>query len=415
MKAEDWVKLGEHLKANAETLEAMALMDETGMPMPERMSKGLSWLLQKRLVDEDNDMLRLSGLLLDLGAQISLQGFERAAPDLAESLISITQLCDAYHSAKQDGALDDMERHYKRLAYATRQVATHLRNEASSTRAFLESGYGYSQRLSDRLAEISNVLNRLKRLHQKLSMFSDSGLRPLTREDRALHRLLIDSLLGAVSRNRQGLDGMITRLNNLQSIVRKRNRQRQLVNAVDLFIQSGNSIDLEPLIERGDAVQWLPAKPLSLAGAPYARESQVDASLALEILIANLPQPKNLPAGAIEGPNREAVNVPPGQEDPAAMAPPFAKAHLEAMLRALIDSGEPQSAAAYWSRHGEESVEMGVWLYALDEYVTLQDAIRRVQGRKLNYQVVPVIKSYLAASAHRVVTDLKLQKASGHH
>jgi len=414
LKAEDWIRLGEHLKANAEILESMALMDESGMPMPDRMSKGLSWLLQKRLVDEDNDMLRLSGLLLDLGAQISLQGFERAAPDLEESLISITQLCEAYHSAKQDGALDDMERHYKRLAYAARQVATHLRNEASSTRAFLESGYGYSQRLSDRLAEISNVLNRLKRLHQKLSMFSDSGLRPLARGDRALHRLLIDSMLGAVSRNRQALDGMISRLNNLQSIVRKRNRQRQVVNAVDLFIQSGNSIDLSPLLERADAAQWLPARPLTITGVPYASESQTEAFSILEALIADLPQPKSRPAAVIDGPNREAINVPPGQEDPTAMAPPFAKVHLESMLRALIESGEAQSAADYWVRHGDDSVELGIWLYALDEYVTLQAAIKRTKGRRLNYQVVPAIKPFSPASAHRVVTDLTLQRIGTH-
>ncbi|WP_455233199.1 hypothetical protein [Geopseudomonas aromaticivorans] len=411
MRADDWIKLGEALKANAETLEAMALADDTGLPAPDRPTKGMSWLLQKRLVDEDNDMLHLSSLLLDLGAQISLQGFERVAPDLKESLIAIEQLCEAYHAAKFDNALDDMERHYKRLTYTTRQVITHLRNELSTTRAFLESGYGYSTRLTDRLRDIKHVIGRLQRLHEKLSLFSHAGLLPLARSDRALRRLLLDNLLDAVSRNRLALDEMIGRLDRLSIAVRKRNRLRQVAQSVDLFLQSGNSVDLDPLLERADAAHWVLAAPQPMLGHPYSDESDAEGFMVLEELIASLPQPKERPAPVEQPKSREAVAVPPHSEALSAMEIPFAKPHLEAMLRELIATGEAQSSAAYWAEHGDPQVAVGIWLYALDGYVELQQAISQTQSKRLNYRLTPTFAPFNRSSANRLILDLELGRA----
>lgn len=408
MKADDWIKLGDALKANAETLEAMALADDTGLPAPERPTKGMSWLLQKRLVDEDNDMLHLSSLLLDLGAQISMQGFERVAPDIKESLIAIEQLCEAYHSAKFDHALDDMERHLKRLTYTTRQVITHLRNELSTTRAFLESGYGYSPRLTDRLRDIKQVIGRLQRLHEKLSLFSHAGLLPLTRSDRALRRLLLDGLLEAVSRNRLALDEMIDRLDRLSIAVRKRNRLRQVAQSVDLFLQSGNSVDLDPLLERADAALWVVAAPQPVQGHPYSDEAHTERFRVLEELIAALPRPKERAAPPEPVKARESIAVPPRSEALSAMEVPFAKPHLEAMLRELIATGQPQSAVAYWAANGDPTVPLGIWLYALDGYVELQHAINRTQGKRLNYHLKPALAPFSRASANRVILDLEL-------
>lgn len=411
MKADDWVKLGEALKANAEVLEAMALADDTGLPAPDRPTKGISWLMQKRLIDEDNDMLHLSSLLLDIGAQISLQGFERVAPDLKESLISIEQLCEAYHAAKADNVLDEVDRHFKRLTYTTRQVITHLRNELSATRAFIESGYGYSPRLGDRLRDIKNAIGRLQRLHEKLTLFSHGGLLPMARSDRALRRLLLDGLLDAVSHNRLALDEMIGRLDRLSIAVRKRNNLRQVAQAVDLFLQSGNSIDLDPLLERADAAQWLGAAPLPMLGYAYSDESAAEGFQALEEMIAALPQPKERSAPAEASQDRAAVAVPPHIEEPKVMEPPFAKPHLEAMLRELIATGQPQSALAYWRAHGDTSVEPGIWLYALDGYVELQSAISQTKRKRLNYRLTPTFAPYGRASANRLVLDLELGRA----
>ncbi|HGM6965043.1 TPA: hypothetical protein ACKQDH_002529 [Pseudomonas aeruginosa] len=410
MKAEDWERLGEHLKANAEYLEDLAQADDTGLPAPDRMTKGISWLMSKGLIEEDNELLHLSGLLLDVGAQISIQGFERVAPDLKETLIAIEQLCEAYHDAKTDNSINEAERHLKRLIHTSRQVINHLRNEHSQTRAFIEGGYGFSPRLSDRLRDIKNAIGRLQRLHEKLGLFSHTGLLQLTRSDHALRRVLIEGLLAAVSKNRLALDEMIGRLDRLSLTVRKRNRMRQVAHAVDLFLQAGNEIDLEPLLDRPDAANWVRAEPLKPIGNVFYDVGAGESLDDLELLIGSLPFPKARVA-PIEPVPRESKSVPPRSEEPMVMEKPFARAHLEAMLRMLIDTGTPQSALAYWAAHGDSKVSGGIWLYALDGYVQLQVALSKTQGKSLNYRLRPTFEPFSRVSANRRVLDFTLERA----
>lgn len=412
MKAKDWELLGEHLKANAAFLEELAMADETGSPAPDRMTKGLSWLMSKGLVEEDSELFHLSGLLLDVGAQISIQGFERVAPDLKESLIAIEQLCEAYHDAKAANALNDAERHLKRLIYTSRQVINHLRNEHNQTRAFIEGGYGFSTRLSDRLREIKNAIDRLRRLHEKLGLFSHAGMLLLSRSDRALRRVLIEGLLAAVSKNRLALDEMIGRLDRLSLAVRKRNRMRQIAHAMDLFFQAGNPIDLDPLLDRPDAAKWAPALPMKPTGNVFCDVERGESLEALELLISSLPPPKSRALVSNELiKSRAAKPVPPHDSELSEMDKPFARVHLEAMLRSLIVTGEPQSAVAFWDAHGDPKISTSIWLYALDGYIHLQVALSKTRGRALNYRLKPTLESYTRASANRRVLDLTLERA----
>lgn len=412
MKAEDWVRLGEHLKANAEILEAMGLADETGIARPERMTKGLSWLMSKGLVEEDNELLHLNGLLLDVGAQISIQGFDRVAPDLREIMISIEENCEAYHAAKAAGDPAETERHLRRVSNTTRQVMQHLRNEQNVTRAFIEGGYGFSVRLTDRIRDIKSAIDRLKRLHEKLGLFTHTGLLQLTRSDRALRNKLIDGLLGAVSRNRFALDEMIGRLDRLSVTVRKRNKMRQVAQAVDAHIQAGGLIDLEPLLDRLDAASWAGAAPLHLGGNAFC-DVQVGENLEeLELLVASLPPPRIKTAPAAAAMERKSRNVPSGGNQAKELERPFVRAHLETMLRELVASGEPQSASRYWQERGDPETPGGIWLYALDGYAQLQLAFAKANGKKLNYRLIPEVASHSRYSANRRVLDLTLDRVA---
>ncbi|EJN22631.1 hypothetical protein PMI36_03112 [Pseudomonas sp. GM79] len=410
MKEADWIELGDSLTRNATFIEALSIADEEGIALPERRTKGISYLMSKGLIEEDDELYYLSGLLLDVGAQISLQGFERAAPDLQESLIAIEQHCEAYHEAKASDSSSEAERHLKRLTHSCRQVTNHLRNEQAQTRAFIEGGYGFSPRLKDRLRDINNAIGRLKRLHEKLGLFTHVGLSALTNSDRALRRILLDSLLGAVSRIRLALDEMIGRLDRLSLAVRKRNHMRQVAHAVDVFLQAGNPIDLEPLFDRKDAASWVPAAKIDLAGSVYCDVDAGESLEALELLIASLPPPKARRAEEPPKP-RESKSVVPKDEPPKVLEKPFARDHLMHMLQSLNETKQPQSAVAYWGEHGDPEVSMSIWLYALDGYVRLQSAVSKVRHKPLNYRIVPVYAPYLRVSANRRVLDLTLERA----
>lgn len=415
MKAEDWKTLGKALMDNAELLEELASAEDTGIPEPDRQNKTAAWLVSKGLIDSDNNMLHLSSLLLDIGAQVSIQGFERAAPDLKETLISIQQHCESYHAAKADNAPEDMERHLKRLSHTTRQVISHLRDEYLLARNFIEGGYGYSTRLSDRLRDIQNAMGRLRRLHDKLKLFSFRGLHKLTGRDRTLVRLLTSEVQGslhsAVTRNRSELDDLINRLDKLSLTVRKRSRLRQVVQAVDAFLLAGNPIDLDPLLEQADALAWLPAEPLTISGNPFTRGNTDEGYEAIEHLMASLPQPKERTTPVESGTARQSVAVPVREQTTEAMETPFARRHLEVMLRRLIDTRQPQSAAAYWKEHGDPNVDLRIWLYALDNYIQVQEAISKKQGKRLNFRLEAKFAPFSPASANRLVLDLELGRA----
>lgn len=151
---------------------------------------------------------------------------------------------------------------YRRVTNTARQVVQRLRSEQNVIRAFIEGGYEFSVRLTDRIRDIKNAIDRLKRLHEKLGLFTHMGLLQLTRSDRALRGKLMDVLLGAVSRNRFALDEMVGRLDRLSLTVRKRSKMRQVAQAVDAHLQAGGVIDLEPLLERLDAAVWVGSAPL---------------------------------------------------------------------------------------------------------------------------------------------------------
>lgn len=410
MKEADWIELGDSLTRNATFIEALSIADEEGIALPERRTKGISYLMSKGLIEEDDELYYLSGLLLDVGAQISLQGFERAAPDLQESLIAIEQHCEAYHEAKASDSSGETERHLKRLTHSCRQVTNHLRNEQAQTRAFIEGGYGFSPRLKDRLRDINNAIGRLKRLHEKLGLFTHVGLSSLTNSDRALRRILLDNLLGAVSRNRLALDEMIGRLDRLSLAVRKRNHMRQVAHAVDVFLQAGNPIELEPLFDRKDAAAWVPAARIDLAGNVYCDVDAGESLEALELLIASLPPPKARRAEEPPKP-RESKFVVPKDEPPKVLEKPFARDHLKHMLQSLSETKTPQSAVAYWQEHGDPEISLSIWLYALDGYVRLQSAVSKVRHKPLNYRLNSVYAPYLRASANRRVLDLILERA----
>ncbi|MFJ3681464.1 hypothetical protein [Pseudomonas sp. NPDC090208] len=410
MKEPDWIELGDALTRNAPFLEALSMADEDGIALPDRRTKGISYLMSKGLIEEDDELYYLSGLLLDVGAQISLQGFERAAPDLQESLIAIEQHCEAYHDAKAAQLSSEADRHLKRLTHSCRQVTNHLRNEQAQTRAFIEGGYGFSPRLRDRLRDINNAIGRLKRLHEKLGLFTHLGLSGMAGSDRSLRRVLLDNLLGAVSRNRLALDEMIGRLDRLSLAVRKRNQMRQVAHAVDLFLQAGNPIDLEPLFDGKDPAGWIPAAKIPLAGSVYCDVEAGESLEELELLIASLPPPK---ARKIEQPAkpRESKTVLPADQAAKVLDKPFARDHLMHMLHALNESKQPQSAVAYWKAHGDSDVSVSIWLYALDGYVRLQRAVSKVRHKPLNYRLDPVYAPYVRISANRCVLDLILERA----
>jgi hypothetical protein len=411
VKAADWEELGKHLQANAAFLEELASADETGVPTPNRMTNGISWMMSKGLVEEDGEMFHLSSLLLDVGAQISIQGFERVSPDLKESLIVMEQLCEAYHDDKAANRTSETERHLKRLMHTSRQVINHMRNEHSQTRAFIEGGYGYSPRLSDRLREIKNAINRLKRLDDKLRYFSHVGLIKLSRSDRVLRRVLIEGLLAAVSRNRLALDEMIGRLDRLSLAVRKRNKMRQVAHAMDTFLQAGNAIDLEPLLDRPDGAQWAGASSMPLNGHVYCDLQAGESLEELELLIGELPAPKTrLPANE-PSQARGSRAVPPQASETLEMEKPFARDYLKAMLKKLGETREPQSAVEFWKTHGDPQVSMGIWLYALDGYVQLQVALSKTQGKKLFFRLNPTFEPFSRTSANRRVLDLILEQA----
>jgi len=415
VKAEDWKTLGKALMDNAELLEELASADDTGIPEPDRQNKTAAWLVSKGLIDSDNHMLHLSSLLLDIGAQVSIQGFERAAPDLKETLISIQQHCESYHAAKADNSPEDMERHLKRLSHTTRQVISHLRDEYLLARNFIEGGYGYSTRLSDRLRDIQNAMGRLRRLHDKLKLFSFRSLHRLTGRDRTLLRLLTSEIQGslhsAVMRNRSELDELINRLDKLSLTVRKRSRLRQVVHAVDAFLLAGNPVDLDPLLEQADALACLPAQPLTISGSPYTHGSSDEGFEAIEQLMASLPQPKERGAPIENGKPRESVVVPVQEQTTEAMETPFARRHLGVMLRQLIDTRQSQSATAYWKAHGDTEVDLRIWLYALDNYIQLQEAMSKKLGKRLNYRLEAEFAPFPPTSANRLVLDLKLVRS----
>ncbi|MBC3495737.1 hypothetical protein HU764_012130 [Pseudomonas sp. SWRI100] len=407
MRAEDWATLGKHLIANASTLELIVQADEEGASKPEIMTNGIMWLIRQHLVDEFEGSLHPSSLLIDLGVRISSQRFELSAPDLEELLVKIEQACERFQSAK-DFSHADAEREQRSIWLAVRQVVTHLRDEHRAATEFIEGRYGFSPRFEDRLRDIRQAVERLERLANKLDSFEYNKLSSWCFSDRTLRRLLITTLHNAVMRERTRLVDLIKRLDQLGVTVRKRNRMRQVVLAVESWLQAGNVPDLNDILDRADAAEWVSASPLAIGGHlhPPVEDSQAIDDMAL--LIQSLPAPKVRKAS--EDPRaRPPARVIPTEVEVVEAPIPFAQPHLEAMLEALKESRTPQSASRYWADNAEREYGVNVWLYALDAYYRNLLVVAEKTEIPLRYVLEPVAEPMPRGIANQVVTDLTLR------
>jgi len=407
VRAEDWATLGKHLIANASTLELIVQADEEGASKPEIMTNGIMWLIRQHLVDEFEGSLHPSSLLIDLGVRISSQRFELSAPDLEELLVKIEQACERFQSAK-DFSHADAEREQRSIWLAVRQVVTHLRDEHRAATEFIEGRYGFSPRFEDRLRDIRQAVERLERLANKLDSFEYNKLSSWCFSDRTLRRLLITTLHNAVMRERTRLVDLIKRLDQLGVTVRKRNRMRQVVLAVESWLQAGNVPDLDDILDRADAAEWVSASPLALGGHlhPPVEDSQAIDDMAL--LIQSLPAPKVRKAS--EDPRaRPPARVIPTVVEVVEAPIPFAQPHLEAMLEALKESRTPQSASRYWADNAEREYGVNVWLYALDAYYRNLLVVAEKTEIPLRYVLEPVAEPMPRGIANQVVTDLTLR------
>lgn len=407
MRAEDWATLGKHLVANAATLESIVQADEEGASKPEIMTQGIMWLIKQHLVDEFEGTLHPSSLLIDLGVRISSQRFELSAPDLEELLVKIEQACERYQSAKNI-SLAEAEKEQRSIWLAVRQVVTHLRDEHRATTEFIEGRYGFSPRFEDRLRDIRHAVERLERLADKLDSFEYKKLWSWCQSDRTLRRLLLTTLHSAIMRQRTRLGDLITRLDQLGVTVRKRNRMRQVVLAVESWLQAGNLPELDGILDRADAAEWACASPLSLGGYlhPPVEDSQAIDDMAL--LIHSLPAPRVRKA-VDDLASRPATRVVPTELELVEAPIPFAQPHLEAMLATLKEHRTPQSASRYWEGNADREYGVNVWLYALDAYYRNLVVVAEKTEKPLRYVLEPVAEPMPRGIANQVVTDLTLR------
>lgn len=408
MKAEDWKRLGQSVAANAELLELLANTDELGVSAQEKgQKKLLSWLIAKNLIDVDDGVYSLSSLMLDLGAQISMTGFERAALDLEESIIAITNLCESYGSASDSGSVDRMARIEKKLSLRLRQIIKAIRSEIVSTRMFVEAGFNFSNSLSDQLREIRHVTDRLVHIHDRLSLFTYESLSPLCHDDRTLHRVIVKFFLSALSKQRAQLHDLITRLNKLSVAVRKRKRQRQLILVVDAWLDSGNILDLLPMQDAKTYSGCIRAQGMSLSAHAVAGHTDADYVAQLESIIASLPPPKEPSLrDAVQRSEGEYSLVPDVELEQEEEVPPFAEPHLIAMLEAYKQARAPQSAVDYWLLNGHPEDDLKVWLCALDNYLLVLQSEVKNTGGKLNFSIIPEELPMSRYSANQYITDI---------
>ncbi len=411
MRADDWRKLGQSLQSNAELLQELAQSDDYWIPMPANPNKDLAWLISKGLIDTEDDNLYISSLLLDLGAKISLQGFERATPDLEEALIAIQQQSRGYLDSKRAGAEQDADKNRRQLGHTVRQVILHLRDDYIATRSFIEGNLGYAVSPSERLRDIQNAIERIKRLHQKLTLFSYDALRQITEGDRELSRLLTslraNSLHAAIDQRRSDFTVLLGRLDTLSLSVRKRNRFRLLSQALESFMLAGNTLDVQAMLADPGNTSLFPAPAMRPLGMIPLPEQAGDALDSIESMLANLPEPKHSPLDttAEEAVSVETQAVPLKPQATRTMDVPFARPHLSALIARMIKTGRPQSATAYWVREGDKDVEVRHWLYALSGYY-MRLATERGGIHRMEYRLALKHRPFLPHQGNKEVFDL---------
>lgn len=418
MKAEDWRRLGQALINNADLLQELSNAEDYWLPMPTNTNKDLAWLFSKGLIDTEEDTLHISGMLVDLGAQISLQGFERAAPDLEEALIAVQQQSQGYLESKRANAMDDADRHRRRLGHTIRQIILHLRDDYLSTRNFIEGNLGYSVSPAERLRDIQSAIERIKRLHQKLTVFSYDALRQVTLGDRELTRMLTglqsNSLHAAIDMRRSDFTTLLGRLDTLSLSVRKRNKFRLLSQALDNFLLAGNTLDVHAMMADPDNTTLFPSPHLAPTASVPTPEKAGERINSFEALMVSLPEPKvklTAPEEVAVSSEKEAIAFAAQSKRPIEI--PFARPHLFAMLAMLKDTGQPQSATAYWIRHGDKQVEIRHWLYALSGYYQ-RLANQRGGEHMMKYRLVLKHRPHRHHEGNRQVFDLMVARQSAH-
>ncbi|MBU5719108.1 hypothetical protein ICN64_36000, partial [Pseudomonas aeruginosa] len=375
---------------------------------PEKMTAGLSWLVSQRLVDDCDGCLHPSSMLLDLGARIGAQRFELSAPDLQELLIRIEHGCERFHSAKE-GAPSELDRELQQVRLSVRQVVTHLRDEHRAATDFIEARYGYSSRFRDRLRDIDSAVKRLGRLSEKLMAFDRDKLSQWCHGDRSLRRLLLTSLYESMDRCKTGIRDLIDRLNQLGTTMRRRNHYRRAAQGVFSWLQDGNSPDLDGILERADAANWVRATRLTNSGylfPPVEDEKAIQEMLAL---IQAMPLPKVRKMLLDPLVSREAVKVVPAAPEVEDAPEPFVEPHFHRMLAALKRDLSPQSALAYWTEVAAGGFRSAIWLYALDAYYLklMADAAR--VGTIPRFVLSPVLAPPHEGFGNQVVVDLVLR------
>lgn len=418
MKAEDWREFGKALMDNAELLESMAGAEDNSVPEPDKINKGINYLNGKGLVDIDQRRLHMSGLLLDLGANLAQQGFSRGALDLQEALIDIQQHCEGYLKAKHENSTSDAERHLKRLNFTVRQITSNLRDEALAARNFIESGLGYTSNTHERINDIRSAMQRLERISNKVILFDYKSLLNLGRGDRTINRTLVGLHAGSFNKSiisrREDILGLIGRMDALSATVRKRNRFRQVMQSVDAYLMAGNTLDLTALLDNPDNNSLIQAPAIHLGGYLPKPEQAIRLKDDIDTLMANLPLPKqksDTPVMAAGDSTVKSFAVPLTQAAKVELKEHYAKKHLNAMLKQwLKDDKAPQSAVAYWRQHGSTGIEGRFWLLALDYLVAVEAASKATKGLKVAYRFRRQYKPFEKGSANRTVVDLILER-----
>lgn len=408
MKAENWREFGAHLVANADIIEDICQADEEGVPKPDKMTTGLSWLVSQRLIDDSDGCLHPSSMLLDLGSRIGAQRFELSAPDLQELLIRIEHGCERFHSSK-DRAPSELDRELQQVRLSVRQVVTHLRDEHRAATDFIEARYGYSSRFQDRLRDIDSAVKRLGRLSEKLMAFDRDMLSSWCGSDRSLRRLLLSSLYEPIDRCKTGIRDLIDRLNQLGTTMRRRNHYRRVAQSVFSWLQDGNNPELDCILERVDAENWIRAARLPNSAYLFPPVEDEKAIQEMSALIQAMPLPKVRKSFHDPLVNREPVKVVPSAPEIEDAPEPFVEPHFYRMLAALKRDLSPQSALAYWDAIDEEGIRSAIWLYALDAYyLTLMADAARV-GKKPRFVLAPVLAPSHEGFDNKVVVDLVLR------
>lgn len=409
MRREDWLALGDAQRKNADLLETIVHADEEGVQLPDTMPAGMSWLVSHHLVDEFEGQLHPSSLLLDMGARIASLRFEFSAPDLVELFIKIEQGCERYHTAKEVSPAE-VDKEHRQIWLATRQIVTHLRDEQRAANEFIEARYGFSPRFADRLRDIGNAIDRLKRLALKLELADHNELSGWCRGDRALRKLLLHNLHGSVLKQGAVLQDLIDRLDQIGMSVRQRSRLRQVAQSLASWIQAGNTPDLEGLLERPDGAQWAAAQTLPVKGYLFPHVEDAKAMDDMGLLIYGLPLPKVKKAVDESQPSRAAVKVVQSKLEIEDAPIPFAQPYFTKMIDALKKTLQPQSACAYWAGDVGVGCSEAVWLYALDSYYRSILANAGRAGEVPRFILEPIDEPSEEGFDNLVVTDLVLRR-----